>query len=55
MALPLVAVPLAIEGLRSHDDALAIVGTALLACVVVNSAIVLPWVTARRQRRRRAR
>jgi hypothetical protein len=55
VALPLVGVPLAVEGLRSDDRPLAIVGTALLACVVLNAAIVLPWLTARRQRRGRAR
>ena len=55
VVLPLVGVPLAIEGLRSGNRALAIVGTALLALVVANSAVLLPWLTARRQRRERAR
>jgi hypothetical protein len=55
VGFPLVGVPLAIEGLRSHRDLLAVVGTTLLALVVVDSAVVLPWITARRQRRSRAR
>ena len=55
VGFPLVGVPLAVEGLRSHQDVLAIVGTTLLALVVVDSAVVLPWMTARRQRRSRAR
>jgi hypothetical protein len=54
VVLPLVGVPLAIEGLRSGNRAVAFVGTGLLAVVVVDSAIVLPWLTARRQKRRRA-
>jgi hypothetical protein len=55
LVLPLAGVPLAIEGLRSGNRALAMVGTGLLVLVVVNSAIVLPWRTARRQKRERAR
>jgi hypothetical protein len=54
IVLPLIGVPLAIEGLRSGNHALALVGTALLVLVVVDSAIVLPWLAARRDRRTRA-
>ena len=55
LLLPIVGVPLAIEGLRTHNRALAIVGTSLLGLVVVNSAVILPWRTARRHSRERAR
>jgi hypothetical protein len=54
LVLPLVGIPLAIEGLRSGNRALAMTGTGLLVLVVVSSAIVLPWLTARRQKRERA-
>jgi hypothetical protein len=54
LVLPIVGVPVAIEGLRTHDRSLAIAGTSLLVIVVLNSAVLLPWRTARRQKRERA-
>ena len=54
VAFPLVGVPLAIEGLRTGNRALAWVGTGLLVFVVVDATVLLPWHAARRQRRVRA-
>jgi hypothetical protein len=54
VALPLVGVPLAVEGLRSGNRPLAVAGTSLLAFVVLDGAILLPWHAARRQRRARS-
>jgi hypothetical protein len=53
VVLPLIGVPLAVEGLRSGNRAVALVGTGLLAAVVVDAAVVLPWLAARRQKRGR--
>lgn len=55
VAAPLVGVPLAIEGLRAGSQALALAGTGLLVLVVLDGTVLLPWHTARRQRRERAR
>jgi hypothetical protein len=54
LVFPLIGVPLAIEGLRTGDRVLAAAGTSLLGFVVLDAAVVLPWYTARRQRRERA-
>jgi hypothetical protein len=54
LVLPLIGVPLAIEGLRTGDRILALAGTSLLGFVVLDAAVLLPWHTARRQRRERA-
>jgi hypothetical protein len=53
VAACLTGVPLATQGLRAGNRTLAMAGTALLAIVVLDSAVLFPWRTARRQRRER--